>query len=158
MKSHSDDRLCSKIVHFEIPVSDSEKMSRFYSELFGWKFEKQNMPGMDYWLIRTTESPNDLGGGMYHKMDENDKPRFYVQVEDVDAHTERLKLAGGTVLMEKAEIPGTGWSVLAKDPEGNTLGLFQPMTQTRAIQARGSKRTARKKRSAARRKKARGRR
>lgn len=158
MKSHSNDRLGSKIVHFEIPVSDSEMMSRFYGELFGWKFEKQNMPGMDYWLIRTTESPNDLGGGMYHKRDETDKPRFYVQVEDVDAHTERLKLAGGTVLVEKAEIPGTGWSVLAKDPEGNTLGLFQPMKQTRAIQARGSKRTARKKSPAARRKKARRRR
>jgi uncharacterized protein len=118
----------SRITHFEIPAGDVERLSKFYSDLFDWKFAKQSMPGMDYWLIETTgQGPEHLGGGMYVKMAEAEKPRFYISVDDIDAHTERLKAAGGTVLVEKQEIPEMGWSVLCSDPENNTIGLFQPM-------------------------------
>src|SRR5579872_4843719 len=102
-------------------------MSIFYSELFDWKFNKQAMPGMDYWMIETTGTgPEHLGGGMYPKQNENDRPRFYINVEDIDMHTERFKNAGGTVTLEKQEVPGFGWSVMGMDPEGNLVGLFQP--------------------------------
>ncbi len=114
-----------KIIHFEIPVSDTEKMSKFYSELFGWKFDKQSMPGMDYWMIVTTGSQNDLNGGMYVRSGEMDKPRFYVSVDDIDSHTERFKQAGGQVVIEKQEVPGVGYTVIGTDPEGNMIGLFQ---------------------------------
>jgi len=130
-------------VHFEIPVSDAEKMSKFYGELFGWKFDKQAMPGMDYWMIETTgRGPTDLGGGMYPKQGENDRPRFYIDVEDIDLHTDRFKQAGGTVIVEKQEIPGFGWSVLGTDPEGNIVGLYQ--TVRKAAAASDSKSSTRK--------------
>jgi predicted enzyme related to lactoylglutathione lyase len=116
-----------QIVHFEIPAADAEKMSRFYSEVFDWKFEKQSMPGMDYWMIETTgRGPEDLGGGMYPKQGGHEHPRFYVGVDDIDLHTERFRQAGGVIIVEKQEIPGYGWSVLGTDPEGNVVGLFQP--------------------------------
>ena len=48
------------------------------------------MPGMDYWMIETTGSRmQDLNEGMYVKQAETDKPRFYMYVEDIDAHTQR---------------------------------------------------------------------
>lgn len=28
------------VVHFEIPSNDPQKISKFYSESFGWKIEK----------------------------------------------------------------------------------------------------------------------
>lgn len=116
-------------MHFEIPVSDSDRISKFYSDLFDWKFSKQSMPGMDYWMIQTTGGGmTDLQGGMYMKQgDPSDKPRFYISVEDIDHHTERFKDAGGSVLIEKQEVPGFGWAVIGTDPEGNVLGLFQPI-------------------------------
>ena len=131
----------NKIVHFEIPVADVDKMSKFYSDLFGWKFDKQSMPGMDYWMI-ATGGRSDLAGGMYKKMADEEKPRFYVQVDNIDAHTDRFKSAGGVVIVEKQEIPGMGWSVLGTDPEGNHLGLFQAMVQQPAAV---SKKTSRSK-------------
>jgi len=102
-------------------------MSRFYGDLFGWKFDKQAMPGMDYWMIETSGSGmTDLGGGMYLKQgDPADRPRFYIDVDDIDQHTEMFRQAGGTVLAEKVEVPGFGWSVLGTDPEGNVVGLFE---------------------------------
>jgi uncharacterized protein len=109
-------------------VTDAEAMSKFYGDLFDWKFNKQPMPGMDYWMIETTGSgEDDLAGGMYVKQGEgSDRPRFYVAVDNIDEHTEKFKQAGGTVIYEKAEVPGFGWSVLGSDPEGNVLGLFEP--------------------------------
>ncbi len=114
------------IVHIEIPAGDVEKLSKFYSDLFGWKFAKQSIPGMDYWMIETTgQGPGHLAGGMYAKQGETDKPKFYILVDDIDSHTEKLKQAGGNVIFEKQEIPQMGWSLLASDPENNLVGLFQ---------------------------------
>src|SRR5271165_3539896 len=102
-------------------------MSKFYGDLFGWKFDKQSMPGMDYWMIETSGSgETDLAGGMYPTQGgPTDRPRFYIDVDDIDEHTEMFKQAGGTVIVEKIEVPGFGWSVLGTDPEGNVLGLFE---------------------------------
>jgi uncharacterized protein len=125
------------IVHFEIPVSDAERMSRFYSDLFDWNISKQSMPGMDYWMIETTGTgPDHLGGGMYVKQDLKESPRFYVGVDDIDAHTQRFKDAGGMIVVEKQEVPGFGWSVMGTDPEGNVVGLFQ---STMPAQPQGAK-------------------
>ncbi len=109
-------------------MTDAERMSKFYSDLFDWRFDKQQMPGMDYWMIETTGGGvSDLRGGMYPKQgNESDKPRFYIGVEDIDQHTELFKNAGGAVLVEKQQIPGFGWAVIGTDSEGNVLGLFQP--------------------------------
>ncbi len=44
------------VVHFEIPASDTEKLKKFYSGVFGWKIEKgsEDMSGpMEYWLLGT---------------------------------------------------------------------------------------------------------
>ena len=92
---------------------------------------------------------------MYVRQGETDKPRFYMNVEDIDAHTEKLKQAGGTVLVEKQEVPGMGWSVLAVDPENNVLGLFQPTHQPPAP---AKKTPARKKKAKPAKKKSKGRR
>ena len=79
-------------------------MSKFYTDLFGWKFTKQSLPGMDYRLIEISgRRPTDLEGGMYHMESEAERPRFYVDVENIDSHIERLKQAGGSVLVGKQE-------------------------------------------------------
>lgn len=130
-------------------MTDSERMSRFYSDLFDWKFGKQDMPGMDYWMIETTgQGMGHLNGGMYPKQgNETDKPRFYIGVDNIDSHTQRFKDAGGMVLVEKQEVPGFGWAVIGSDPEGNVLGLFQPLNPAPQQAARPRSSPSRAKRS-----------
>lgn len=119
------------IVHFEIPAENVERLSKFYKDVFGWKFEKAPMPGFDYWLIKTGPQGKSVGGGMYSKMGADDKPRNYINVDSVVEAAETLKKAGGTIVVEKQEVPGFGWSVIAADPEGNPIALWQAMRQAR---------------------------
>jgi predicted enzyme related to lactoylglutathione lyase len=134
------------VVHFEIPANDAERLSRFYTEVFGWKFEKAPIPGMEYWLISTGPRGKSVGGGMYTKMGEGDKPRNFIAVEKLDAAIEKFKGAGGSEVVGKQEVPGQGWSFIGADPEGNVLALWEQMAQPRPArrrQTKGKKRKAR---------------
>jgi predicted enzyme related to lactoylglutathione lyase len=48
-----------------------------------------------------------------------------MDVEDVDAARDRVVAAGGEITLEKMAIPGVGWLVSAKDPNGLYFGLLQ---------------------------------
>jgi predicted enzyme related to lactoylglutathione lyase len=121
------------IIHFEIPANDVEKLKGFYEKLFGWKFVYTSMPGMEYWLIQTVPTDEKgmllrqgVNGGMYKKDNEMQKPTNWIQVDDLDAQIKKLKKLGGSLIVEKMEIPGIGWSALGLDPEGNQVAMMQP--------------------------------
>jgi uncharacterized protein len=148
-RKRADLKLGNRIVHFEIPATDIERLSKFYSDLFDWKIARSAMPGMDYWMIETTGvGPEHVTGGIYSKQGETDRPRLYVGVENIDAHTERLKQAGGSIIVEKQEIPQMGWSVLASDPENNLIALFQPIQPPPAPKKAPAKKVQTKKKKA----------
>ena len=41
------------VMHFEIPADDVGRLSKFYKDVFGWKFDLAPMPEMEYWSITT---------------------------------------------------------------------------------------------------------
>jgi len=132
------------VTHFEIPANDVERLSKFYSDVFGWKFEKMPMGGMDYWMITTGPARGrnrGVGGGMYKKQMEIEMPRNYIAVDKIDKAIETFIAAGGKMLVEKQEVPGMGWSFIGVDPEGNSVGLFEAVSRRQAHKA---KRAARK--------------
>jgi predicted enzyme related to lactoylglutathione lyase len=51
---------------------------------------------------------------------------FYVNVDGIDAATERIKANGGQVLMGPHEVPGGSWIVQALDPQGANFALVSP--------------------------------
>ncbi len=100
------------------------------------------MPEMDYWMISTGPMGKSLGGGMYKKQVANQRPTNYVQVDSVDEAVQRLQQAGGSVVMAKQEVMGMGFTALGLDPEGNPVGLWQPLQAARRP-AGGRRRTRR---------------
>jgi len=120
------------IVHFEIPARDVKKLMKFYEQLFQWKFEK--VQWMDYWLIGTVpvdekgqQIRQGVNGGIYKKEDPKDTLRNYIYVESIDDYTKKIEALGGKICVPKQEIPQTGWTAIAIDPEGNPFGIFQRM-------------------------------
>ena len=119
------------VVHFEIPANETAKLSKFYSDVFGWKFKKAQMSDMDYWQISTGPRGKSVGGGMYKRTGATDLPRNYIGVDKIDKHIEAFKNAGGREVVGKAEIPKMGWSFIGADPEGNLIGLYEQMAPPR---------------------------
>jgi predicted enzyme related to lactoylglutathione lyase len=124
------------IIHFEIPANDPEKLSGFYKNLFGWKFEKMSMGEMgDYWMIETRagtaqdteKAQNTAGtnGGMMKKMNPSQRPTNYVSVESVDDFTKKIQSLGGKMIVPKTPIPNMGAFAVALDPEDNPFGVFE---------------------------------
>ena len=119
------------IVHFEIPAENLERLKKFYSDLFGWKFEK--FPGpTEYWNVQTVHVNEEgipmrpgVNGGMMKKDRPEHKPINYISVESVDEYSNKAVQLGGQIIVPKMEIPGMGWWALVLDPDGNQIGLFE---------------------------------
>ena len=117
----------STICHFEIPAEDIGAAKSFYEKLFGWTIKAA--AGEDYFFINTSDEHADaLGGGILKRIDPQHGVTVYVTVESVDAAVTKLEELGGEVLVPRAALAKLGWTVLARDPQGNTIGLFEPDT------------------------------
>ena len=110
-----------RVVHFDLPAEDPEKLKEFYENIFGWKFEKWNDPSgkMEYWMIYTGKDEPGIDGGMGKKREQNEQVANTIGVPDVDSYINKIKENGGTILMPKMAIPGVGWIASFLDPQGN---------------------------------------
>mgnify|MGYP001815342303 CR=1 FL=1 len=109
-------------VHFEIHGEDPEKANAFYSGLFGWKVDQWG--GQQYWLYDTGEGPGIHGAGA-PVQEHGQRVVLTMDVDDIDSYAAKIPELGGTIVQEKAPIPGVGWLVQALDPNGVLFGVMQ---------------------------------
>jgi uncharacterized protein len=115
------------ITHIDIPVSDLERSSTFYSTLFGWQIDE--VPGYEGYPM--WRAPNQVsGGGLAPRAEDFSQPRSYVEVDSIEDTLAKVTDNGGTVVMEKSPISETSWWAVFTDPDGNRVGLYEGVTQT----------------------------
>lgn len=122
----------SRIVHFEIHASNPQKLMHFYTEIFGWKFNRWG--DIEYWLIETGPSDQPgIDGGLLRRPQCSGTSGEWVnafictvQVESLDDTMTRAVDLGAEIALPKMPIPGVGWLAYIKDLDGNVLGLMQP--------------------------------
>lgn len=115
----------SRVVHFEIMAKEPQMAADFYSKVLGWKFQKWDNPGMDYWLITTGD---DKEPGINGGLGPGDPVKAVVNtigVADLDGTLNKVVEHGGKVAQPRGPIPGVGWYAAFEDPAGNLLGLMQ---------------------------------
>lgn len=113
-----------RIIHFEIPANEPEKLTQFYAGVFGWTFEKANVPGPEYWLVRTGEGPG-IDGGIMQRQHPQQPWTNYVGVPSIEAAIAEATKRGATVALPKTAIPGMGAYAAIVDPQGNIVGLWE---------------------------------
>ena len=112
------------LVHFEIPASDPSSVSKFYEQLFSWKFSKWGE--QEYWLIAHKDAPaNETIGGLFKRNAPNEQFLNYFSVSSIDESAAKATSLGAQVVTAKQEIPTVGYFAVLKDPDGNTFALFQ---------------------------------
>jgi predicted enzyme related to lactoylglutathione lyase len=110
---------------FEIFVSDIDRACRFYEKTLGLELHREELgdrpmavfpaeqTGVAGGLVQDPKRPpSDAGAIVY--FDANGK---------LDACIDRVRGAGGTILMPKTDIGEPGFIALVRDTEGNTVGL-----------------------------------
>ena len=113
------------ITHIDIPVSDMERATAFYGDLFGWSIAE--MPGFEGYPM--WQAPNKIsGGGLAPRSEGFTAPRSYVEVDSIDEVLAKAVEGGGTVVMPKTQIDDTSWYASLGDPDGNEIGLYEGRT------------------------------
>lgn len=111
----------------ELHANDAAKAMDFYSRHFGWqKDEAIPMGPMGvYQLFNRGGAPI---GGMMNKAPEMPRPSwlFYVNVADMNAALERMKVAGGQLLNGPNPVPGGQIVAQCKDPQGAVFAMVGP--------------------------------
>ena len=108
-----------KLVWFEMPAQDAQRAKSFYGSLFGWEFQKADVPGIEYHMF-----DGEPGGAVYPSQSGERGPVVYFGSEDIDADAARVRELGGSA-EDKLPIPGVGWFARCTDPEGNSFSLYQ---------------------------------
>lgn len=126
----------SPVVHFEMPAKDKTRVSKFYTEAFGWQMTQLGNDMGNYVLAGTTPvdenrmaiNPGAINGGFFEYKDEEgfNAPHVVIQVENLNESMEAVKKAGGQITSDKMPIQGIGMYVSIKDSEGNNVGMLQP--------------------------------
>lgn len=115
----------NRVVHFEIPATQPGALAEFYSELFGWKFQKSPLPGPEYLLCETGSSGPGINGAVMQRLHPQQPWMNYVDVPSVDAAIVTATRLGATVALPKTVMPGVGAYAAIIDPQGNICGLWE---------------------------------
>lgn len=118
------------IVHIEISADDHTKAAEFYTSVFGWK--TQAYPDMDYTTFDTGEG---VGGGLNPVTEENPAGTIlvYINADNLEETLDKIKSAGGKVILESLEIPTVGTMSIFNDPTGNQLALLKPLPMSEGM-------------------------
>jgi predicted enzyme related to lactoylglutathione lyase len=116
------------IGYFEIQSSEPKREIKFYQDVFGWKFIKQEFLPIEYYRIET----NSISGGLLKRPDkvpptESGTNAFVcsIQVDNFDKTQEIIVKSGAQVALPKFAIPGRCWQGYFVDLDNNTFGIFE---------------------------------
>lgn len=112
-----------QVTHIDLPSDDLARAVTFYKSLFGWQTaDMPEFPG--YEVFATGQEGIGIGIGRRGETAPN-QPRIYLTVDSIDAALAKLDGLGGSVVVEKTEVPGMGWYAAIKDTEGSEIGIWE---------------------------------
>jgi len=124
------------VVHFEMPYKDAARVSKFYTQAFGWDMVDIGKEMGNYITAETAETdenrmvktPGAINGGFYplSMSPQSTQPSVVISVDDLDQAMKDVEAAGGKLLGEPQDIPGIGKWVSFTDTEGNRVSILQP--------------------------------
>ncbi len=116
-----------EICWMELMLDDPVKVMPFYGDLFGWTFSAPM--DLNGGIYRSFENGGEQLGGIFQRP--SDVPPMlpawmvYFSVPSVDAAVEKVTALGGSIVVEKTAIPGTGCFACIADPTGAHSHLFE---------------------------------
>lgn len=121
---------------FEIPAINLERAQKFYETIFDISLIPMDLPNIKMRMFPIDDMITGVGGAIvdsagFHKPSATDGPLIYLNANpDVQAVLDKVKGAGGIVLVPKTEIsPDYGYMAVLIDSEGNRIALHSVPNQ-----------------------------
>ena len=120
------------VVYFEIPVNDLDRAAKFYTSVFGFKFDREIIDQNEMALFPFTDSEKGISGAL--AKGEIYKPTqegvlIYFATDEID-HTLSLAIEnGGRMLYPKTSNGDLGDVAEFEDSEGNRIALHQSVNK-----------------------------
>lgn len=108
------------IVYWEIEARDAERQREFYRSLFNWTVGDGPIMAI----------PPGLGGpesgiGGHIRASDRSRVNLYVQVRDLTESLGQVEALGGSVIMQRLDVPNGPTLAVIADPEDNQIVLVQ---------------------------------
>ena len=108
----------------EVMTNDSDKAIAFYTELFDWTTE--SFPGQEGYTLFKKGDQSTAGCMQVQTPGQPPAWMLHFQSSNVDQVVEKVKTAGGQVLMGPEDIQGVGRVAVTTDPQGAFFGAYTP--------------------------------
>ena len=109
--------------YVELPARSLERATRFYGDVFGWRFEPPP-PEHGRTDVVYLEAQPEVGICTGAAPAPGSGVRPAVAVDSIDETLRRVEGAGGRVVEPRADV-GDGFTAAFEDCEGNYIGLWQ---------------------------------
>jgi predicted enzyme related to lactoylglutathione lyase len=135
----------------ELTTTDWRAALTFYKNLFGWEETESMDMGPEMGTYQMFGWKGHTLGGMMNTPKQNPQPPAwlpYISVADSKKAAVTIKKLGGQILHGPAEVPGGGWIVMGRDPQGAAFALHsaQPAANPQsAAKAKPTRKAAAKK-------------
>ncbi len=111
----------------ELATKDPETAGQFYTKLFGWSSQTQDMESIPYTVFMNGDR---MAGGMLKMTEEwgDDVPPnwlVYFAVEDCDASVEKAKALGAQIHMPPTDAPPVGRFAVIEDPQEAVFAIIK---------------------------------
>ncbi len=120
--------MANALTWFEIPTLDMDRAVHFYETVLGVHLKREVFGGVPHAIFPSGQS--DASGALIqdgHRKPSSEGTLIYLDAAGkLDACVERLKGAGGTLLMPKTDIGDPGFIAVFRDSEGNSVALHSP--------------------------------
>ncbi len=111
----------------ELATRDVGAAQNFYTQLFDWSANSQQMGETEYTTFADGDSQRSGMLAMTDEWPAEVPPHWmvYFAVSDADDTVENAKLLGGTVVVEPRDIPDVGRFAAIADPQGATFSIIE---------------------------------
>ena len=118
----------NSVVWMEIPVRDIDRSIAFYAKVFDYDLTRDDSGPNPMAIFPVASPATGVSGHIYpgEPPAPGTGPTIHLHVPDaLEAAAERCEAAGGTIIADPIAIPA-GRFQYAQDPDGNSIGLFEP--------------------------------
>jgi predicted enzyme related to lactoylglutathione lyase len=117
----------AKPVWVDISSKDPKGTQKFYADLFGWDIQDLG-PDAGGYVFFMKNGKMVAGSGPIQMDQQPTVWSIFIGTGDIDATADKVKKAGGTVIVEPMDVMGVGKMAVFQDPTGAYISSWQAIT------------------------------